>query len=101
MICNLATKKLLDRALIGVCVVIRYNTVRLGISCVLLSLKVKKMRMLSAANLHGLVNLALKTPRKPASENVVCLCRLLNIHANFSNLFLHTGKQCGPRSDCS
>ena len=43
----------------------------------------------------------LKTPRKPASENVVCLCRLLNILANFSNLFLHTGKQCGPRSDCS
>ena len=36
-----------------------------------------------------------------ASENVVCLCRLLNILANFSNLFLHTGKQCGPRSDCS
>ena len=45
--------------------------------------------------------LNLKTPRKPASENVVCLCRLLNILANFSNLFLHTGKQCGPRSDCS
>ena len=42
--------------------------------------------------------LTLKTPRKPASENVVCLCRLLNILANFSNLFLHTGKQCGPRS---
>ena len=45
--------------------------------------------------------LTLKTPRKPASENVVCLCRLLSILANFSNLFLHTGKQCGPRSDCS
>ena len=45
--------------------------------------------------------LTLKTPRKPASENAVCLCRLLNILANFSNLFLHTGKQCGPRSDCS
>ena len=43
----------------------------------------------------------LKMPRKPASENVVCLCRLLNILANFSNLFLHTGKQCGPWSDCS
>ena len=27
-------------------------------------------------------------PRKLASENVVCLCRLLNILANFSNLFL-------------
>ena len=37
--------------------------------------------------------LTLKTPRKPASENVVCLCHLLNILANFSNLFLHTGKQ--------
>ena len=45
--------------------------------------------------------LTLKTPRKPASENVVCLCRLLNILANFSSLFLHIGKQCGPRSDCS
>ena len=45
--------------------------------------------------------LTLKRPRKYASENVVCLCRLLNILANFSNLFLHTGKQCGPRSDCS
>ena len=43
----------------------------------------------------------LKTPRKPASENVVWLCRLLNSPANFSNLFLHSGKQCGPRSDCS
>ena len=40
--------------------------------------------------------LTLKMPRKPASENVVCLCCLLNIFANFSNLFLHTGKQCGP-----
>ena len=45
--------------------------------------------------------LTLKMPRKHASENVVCLCCLLNILANFSNLFLHTGKQCGPRSDCS
>ena len=43
----------------------------------------------------------LKTPRKPASGNVVCLCRLLNFLANFSNLCLHTGKQCGPWSDCS
>ena len=43
--------------------------------------------------------LTLKTPKKPAFENVVCLCRLLNILANFSNLSLHTGKQCGPRSD--
>ena len=46
-------------------------------------------------------SLTLKTPRKPASENVICLCRLLIILANFSNLFLHTGKQCGPWSDCS
>ena len=45
--------------------------------------------------------LTLKMPRNPASENVVCLCRLLNILANFSNLFLHSGKQCGPWSDCS
>ena len=45
--------------------------------------------------------LTFKRPRKPASENVVCLCRLLNILANFPNLFLHTGKQCGPWSDCS
>ena len=35
-------------------------------------------------------------PRKPASENVVCLCRLLNIHANFSNLFLHTANSVDP-----
>ena len=45
--------------------------------------------------------LTLKAPRKPASENAVCLYRLMNTLANFSNLFLHTGKQCGPRSDCS
>ena len=32
--------------------------------------------------------LTLKTARKPASENVVYLRRLLNILANFSNLFL-------------
>ena len=43
-----------------------------------------------------LFTLTLKTPRKTASENVVCLCRLLNILANFFNLFMHTGKQCGP-----
>ena len=39
--------------------------------------------------------ITLKAPRKTTSENVVCLCRLLNILADFSNLFLHTGKQCG------
>ena len=31
------------------------------------------------------VNLTLKAPRKTASENVVCLCHLLNILADFSN----------------
>ena len=46
-------------------------------------------------NLYG-IHLILKAPRKTASEYVVCLCRLLNIHADVSNLFLHTGKQCGP-----
>ena len=40
--------------------------------------------------------LILKMPRKPASENVVCLGRLLNILANFSNLFLHSGKHVDP-----
>ena len=35
----------------------------------------------------------LESQEKPASENVVCLCRLLNILANFSNLFLHSGIQ--------
>ena len=45
--------------------------------------------------------LTLKAPRKTAAENVVCLCRLLNILAAFSNLFLHTGKQCRPWSERS
>ena len=40
--------------------------------------------------------LILKMTRKPASENAVYFYCLLNILANFSNLFLHTGKQCGP-----
>ena len=47
------------------------------------------------------VHLTLKMPRKPASENINSLCHLLNILANLSNLFLHTGKKCGPRSDWS
>ena len=34
--------------------------------------------------------------KKPASENVVCLCRLLNILANFSSLFLRTAKSVEP-----
>ena len=41
--------------------------------------------------------LTLKAPRKPASENVVC-CIFLQ---TFQTYFLHIGKQCGPRSDCS
>ena len=61
----------------------------------LFSMKNKnKLMMLSASVL--LDALTLKAPRKTASENVNCLCRLLNILADFSNLFLHTGKQCGP-----
>ena len=54
----------------------------------------KEKRMSSAKVLNG--TLTLKMPRKPVSENVVCLCRLLDILTNFSNIFLHTGKQCGP-----
>ena len=46
-------------------------------------------------NIFSIALLTLKMPRKPASENVR-LCHVLNILANFSNLFLHTGKQCGP-----
>ena len=43
----------------------------------------------TAELLRGLsvCRLILKAPRKTASENVVCLCRLLNILANFSKLF--------------
>ena len=33
------------------------------------------------------IQLTLIMPRKPASENVVCLCRLLYLLANFSNIF--------------
>ena len=69
--------------------------------------KRKTPKYISCANfflpsmLRVYVLLTLKTPRKSASENVVCFSRLLNILANFLNLFLHTGKQCGPRSDSS
>ena len=45
--------------------------------------------------------LILKAPRKPASESVVCLCRLCIFFQTFQTYFLHIGKQCGPRSDCS
>ena len=37
-----------------------------------------------------------KTPRKPAAENVVCICRLLNILANFSNLFFAYRQSVDP-----
>ena len=52
----------------------------------------KNISLPSAENAQRVV--MVKMPRKPVSENVVCLCPLLNILANFSNLFLHTGKQC-------
>ena len=45
---------------------------------------------------NSMSRLTLKAPRKTASENVVCLCRLLNILANFSNLFLHTANSVDP-----
>ena len=38
--------------------------------------------------LHAQPFLTLEMPRKPAPENAVCLCHLLNILANFSNPFL-------------
>ena len=47
---------------------------------------------------YKLARLTLKMPRKPTSENVVCLYRLLKILANFSNIFWHTGKLCRPWS---
>ena len=60
-------------------------------------LKLSILRLLEDAFSLGAAQIiTLKMPRKPASENGVCLYRLLNILANFSNLFLHTCKQCGP-----
>ena len=44
--------------------------------------------------LHSI--LTLKMTRKPASENVVCLCQMLNILENFQTDLRHTGKQSGP-----
>ena len=38
-------------------------------------------------NSNKILILTLKMPRKSASKNVVCLCRLLHILANFSTLF--------------
>ena len=66
---------------------------------VIFPLKKKKKKKLNVICYND--TLTLKMPGKPASENAVCLCPQLNILANFSNLFLQTGKQCGPRSDCS
>ena len=63
--------------------------------------KKKHLICIYATSVPFWCKLTLKAPRKTASENVVCLCRLLNMLADFSNLFLHTGKQCGPRLDCS
>ena len=47
----------------------------------------------------GMLPLTLKAPRKFASENVVCLCRLLHLLANFSNLHFPYRQTDGPRSD--
>ena len=46
--------------------------------------------------LTHLITLNLKTPRNPASENVACLCRLLNIPANFSKLFCIQANRVDP-----
>ena len=46
---------------------------------------------------HLIMFLTLKAPKKTASENVVCWIFL----QTSQSYFLHTGKQCGPRSDCS
>ena len=51
---------------------------------------------MSRMYINRLITLTLKTPRKPASENVVCLCRLLNILANFSNLFCIQANSVDP-----
>ena len=42
------------------------------------------------------MHLTLKAPRKPTSENVVCLCRLLNILANFSTYFCIQANSVDP-----
>ena len=34
-------------------------------------------------------NLTVKIPRKPASENVVCLCHLVSILGNFKPIFAY------------
>ena len=40
--------------------------------------------------------LTIKTPEKTTCENVVCLCRLLNIFVNFSNLFCIQANSVDP-----
>ena len=54
------------------------------ISGLIFSEKLKYFRILASAVAVG--SLTLKAPRKSASENVVCLCHLLHLLANFSNL---------------
>ena len=46
-------------------------------------------------------SLILKMPRKPASENVVCLCRLLNILENLPNLFCIQANSVDPDQTAS
>ena len=54
------------------------------------------LSLCTICNFEVLAVLTLKMPKKPASENVVCLCRLLNILANFSSLFLHKANSVDP-----
>ena len=44
-------------------------------------------KMWSLGVFNYIHTLTLKMPRKPASENVICLCGMLNILANFQNYF--------------
>ena len=41
-------------------------------------------------------SLTLKAPRKTASENVVCLCRLLNVLASFQTYFCMQANSVEP-----
>ena len=52
---------------------------------IIFSEKYKKKKKTSAAA-YLITTLTLKAPRNPASENVVCLCHLLHLLANFSNI---------------
>ena len=63
---------------------------------ILFSGKNKKNNIIlsSAENAQRVVKV--KMPRKPASENVVCLCRLLNILANFSTFFCIQANSVDP-----